>query len=357
MVWNTVLGSVVVGFSLIFSIGLQAQVEQNKINPTTNNNNIFDNNKRTIQYDPSIPFDTIIPKGFTIRENQSLKGLDYYIVQDSAKRLALINHKGDYIFDPAKSQNFKAIDGKIWLTVKNGIYRLYDEQLNLLTQKNYVKIEQLDARYLIANIPGSSNIDIFTVNGKLFSAAQFSALIRNGDLGYSVYDSQNRVACTADSLLKKLTCLPFAEILAIRNHDALLIARSTEMYGLVNDQAKEIIPMSYKKIVHLKEIDLLEGMHDFFNFDLYDLQGKLIYRSFPGFYNFRKITDYLYHAKAEEDHLIYNTQTKHIVKITHPGILRIDKDLLENKNLLTFIHDDQYEHFHANTGEKQVLGK
>ena len=79
MVWNTVLRSVVVGFSLIFSICLQAQVEQNKINPTSNNNNIFDNNKRTIQYDPSIPFDTIIPKGFTIREKQSLKGLDYYI--------------------------------------------------------------------------------------------------------------------------------------------------------------------------------------------------------------------------------------------------------------------------------------
>ena len=174
MVWNTVLRSVVVGFSLIFSICLQAQVEQNKINPTSNNNNIFDNNKRTIQYDPSIPFDTIIPKGFTIREKQSLKGLDYYIVQDSAKRLALINHKGDYIFDPAKSQNFKAIEGNIWLTVKNGIYRLYDEKLNLLTQKNYVKIEQLDARYLIANIPGSSNIDVFTVDGKLFSAAQSS---------------------------------------------------------------------------------------------------------------------------------------------------------------------------------------
>lgn len=357
MVWNIDFRIVVVGFSLISAIGLHAQVEYINKNPMSISNSLVKNNKRTIQYDPSIPFDTIIPKGFTIREKQSLKGLDYYIVQDSAKRLALINQKGDYIFHPAKSQNFKAIDGKIWLTVKNGIYRLYDEQLNLLTQKNYVKIEQLDARYLIANIPGSSNIDIFTVEGKLFSAAQFSALIRNDDLGYSVFDSQNKVACTADSLLNSQTCLPFAEILAIRNHDALFIARSMEMYGLVNDQATEIIPMSYKKIVHLKELDLLEGMHNFFNFDLYDLQGKLIYRSFPGFYNFRKITENLYHAKAEEDHLIYNTQTKKNIKITHPGLLRMDKAMLENKNLLTFVHNDQYEYFHASTGEKQVLGE
>ncbi|HMR87981.1 MAG TPA: hypothetical protein PKD51_07500 [Saprospiraceae bacterium] len=357
MVWNTVLRNVVVWFSLASAIGLHAQVDQNKINPTSNKRGLVENTKQTFQYDPSIPFATIIPKGFTIREKQSLQGLDYYILQDSAKRLALINQQGDYIFHPAKSQNFKAIEGKIWLTVKNGIYRLYDEQLNLLTQKNYVKIEQLDARYLIANIPGSSNIDIFTVDGKLFSAAQFSALIRSGDLGYSVYDSQNRVACTADSLLKKQTCLPFAEILALRNHDSLFIARSTEMYGLVNDQGIEIIPMSYKKIVHLKELDLLEGMHDFFNFDLYDIQGKLIYRSFPGFYNFRKITDDFYHAKAEDDHLIYNTQTKQIVKITHLGYLKMDKDLLENKNLLTFIHDEQTEYYSAKTGEKWEASK
>jgi hypothetical protein len=300
---------------------------------------------------------TIIPKGYTIREKQSLQGLDYYIVQDSAKRLALISQTGDYIFYPAKSQNFKAIEGKIWLTVKSGIFSLYDDKSNRLTKKNYIKIEQLDPRYLIASLPGTSELDIFTVEGKLVSTAQFSSLIRNGDLGYSVFDSQNRVGCTTDTLLNKQTCLPYTEILAIRNHDSLFIARNTEFYGLVNDQAREIIPMNYKKIVHLRELDLLEGMHDYVNLDLLDLNGSVIYRSFSGFYNFRKIYENIYHAQAENDHLIYNRSNKHIIKITHPGYLRIDKELLKSKKLLTFFFNDLYEYFHIVTGEKQVLGK
>lgn len=299
----------------------------------------------------------VIPKGFTIREKQSIKGLDYYIVQDSVKRFGLIGQNGDFIFPPVKAQNFKAIDGKILLTVKNGIFSLYDDKSNRLTQKNYIKIEQLDPRYLIASLPGTSELDIFTVEGKLVSTAQFSSLIRSGDLGYSVFDSQNRVGCTTDTLLNKQTCLPYTEILAIRNHDSLFIARNTEFYGLVSDQAKEIIPMNYKKIAYLKELDLLEGMHDYVNFDLLDLHGTIIYRSFAGFYNFRKIYENIYHAQEENDHLIYNRSNKHIIKITHPGYLRIDKAILESKNLLTFVHNDLYEYFHIITAEKQVLGK
>ena len=331
---------------MLCSFSLLAQ-DQNKRNQATQNN------KLTFHYDPSIPFDSIIPKGFTIREKQSFKGSDFYIIQDSAKRFGLINHKGTSIFSPAKSQNFKAVDDKIWLAVKNGIYSLYDDTFNRLTTKNYVKIEKLDTRYLIANLPGTINIDIFTTDGDLVSTGKFSDLFRNEGLGYAVYDTQSKVSCTTDTMLNIDKCLPFVEILAIRNHPALFIARKSELYGLVNEQSQEIIPMNYKKIVHIKDLDLLELEHNYFNFDLADLDGNIIYKSFPGFYNFRKITPGLFHAKAEDDHLIYNKTNKKIIKITHPGYLRMDKDLLESRNLLTFVHNELTEFYDLLTGQKR----
>ena len=216
-----------------------------------------------------------------------------------------------------------------------------------------MKIEKLDTRYLIANLPGTINIDIFNIDGVLVSAEKFSSLVKNQSLGYSVYDSQKMMSCTTDTLLNIDKCLPYAEILAIKDHPSLFITRKFVLYGLINIQKREIIPCNYKRIAHISDLDLLDMMEDDFNFDLADFDGNIIYKSFPGFYNFRKITADLFHAKAEDDHLIYNKTTKKIIKITNPGYLFIDKDLIEHRNLLTFINNDQSEFYDVNTGKKQ----
>ncbi len=295
---------------------------------------------------------SIVPESLVCLERRTMKGRTYFVLMDANKQIGLADHDMKFIFLPAPGQSFREVDDVAWIRNESGSLSIYDTQFKPFTSIKYKYIDILDQRMFICKTFESRYLDVWSKKGKLLSSGKFLTVTKNKDISYTVTQNDTLASCSTDTLLQIKKCLPFAEILALKDSPTLFIAKDLYDYGLVDGSGKEIIPFTYKKIEWLENVNLLQLTKGNYYCDIADIKGNILIRNYKGHINFNKITDHVFYCSSHEEHLFYNMQEKKVSKISHAGYIRQDAELLNKGKLVCISDNGNLIYFDLNTGTK-----